>query len=191
MLDVQNRNNPKPFILPFVASDNGWMNEFLKIICISKEALGTLFGVGHNGMKALVQHAVHHTLPIHQLTGRVLKVTTKFQQNVVTLFAYFFKNRILPIAGARPNRYTSCAVTQTVTERDTNDIMELDPGVSKTGLFKECAYINGYKIKTIAKGNIIKVPDDNNKYNQIEICSWEYVEFTIIHVLLLYLIIRW
>ena len=50
--------------------------------------------------------------------------------------------------------------------------MELDPGVTKRGLFKEYAYLHGWKIKTTAKGNVIKVPDDTNEYNQIGICSW-------------------
>ena len=65
-------------------------------------------------------------------------------------------------------------MSQTITERDANDIMKPDLGVSKRGLFKEYAYVHRYKIKTTAKGNIIKIPDDNNKYNQIEICSWRY-----------------
>ena len=86
------------------------------------------------------------------------------------------------MAGARLTGYTHCAVSRTVTNRDTNHIQELDPGVSKRGLFKEYAYINGRKIETTAKGNIIKIPDDNNKYNQIEICSWGYfVGFLKIH----------
>ena len=49
-----------------------------------------------------------------------------------------------------------CAVSRTVTERDTNDIMGLDPGVTKRGLFKEYTYVHGYKIKTTAKENGIK-----------------------------------
>ena len=65
-------------------------------------------------------------------------------------------------------------MSQTIIERDTNGIKELDPGVSKRGLFKEYAYVNGHIIKTTAKGNIIKIPNNNNKYNQIEICSWGY-----------------
>ena len=63
------------------------------------------------------------------------------------------------MADARPNRYTHYTVSQTVTERDTNDIIELDPGVTKKGLYKEYSYVHGYKIKTTAKGNIIKIPD--------------------------------
>ena len=82
----------------------------------------------------------------HRNTGRVPKVTIKFQENVVPPLTYFFKNHILLMAGVWPTWYTRCAVPQTVTERDTNHIQELDPGVSKRGLFKEYAYINGYKI---------------------------------------------
>ena len=40
------------------------------------------------------------------------------------------------MTGAQPTRYTRCAVSPTVTERDTNHIQELDPRVSKRGLFK-------------------------------------------------------
>ena len=78
LLDVQNRNNPKPFILPFVATEDGWMNEFYKSVFICKEALGTVFGIGRKGMTALVHHATYHTLPIHGLTGRVPVFNTKF-----------------------------------------------------------------------------------------------------------------
>ena len=91
MLDVRNRNNPKPFMLPFVATNDGWLNEFLKNVFICKEALGTLFGIGRKGMSALVQHAVQHTLPMHGLTGRVCDFNTKFQQNIVPPLAYFFR----------------------------------------------------------------------------------------------------
>ena len=159
-------------MLPFVASNDEWMNEFLKSVFICKEVRGTLFGICCNGMPALVQHAVHHTLPINGLTGRVPEFKTKFQENVVPSLAYFFKNHILLMAGARPTRCTRCAVSQAITERDTNEIMELDPGVSKRGLFKEYAYVHGYRIKITAKGCIIKIPDNNNKDNQTEICSW-------------------
>ena len=70
---------------------------------------------------------------------------------------HFFKTEIVPLVGARPTRYTRDAVTCTTIERDTNDkILELDPGVSKRGLYKEYAYLQGWKIQTTAKGNIIK-----------------------------------
>ena len=176
LLDVQNRNNPRPFILPFVATqdDDRMMNHFYKSVFICKEALGTVFGIGRKAMTTLVDHAIHHTLPIHGLTGRVPEVNTKFQENVVPPLAYFFKNQIVPMAGARPTQYTRCAVARTVIERDTDDIMELDPGVTKRGLFKEYAYLHGWKIKTTAKGNVIKVPDDINEYNQTDICLWGF-----------------
>ena len=106
MLDVRNRNNPKPFMLPFVATSDGWQNEFLKNVFICKEALGTLFGIGRYAMMALVQHAVKHTLPIHGLTGIVPEHYKNYQQDVVPPLAYFFKNHILPMAGACPTQYT-------------------------------------------------------------------------------------
>ena len=77
------------------------MNEFYKNVFIYKEALGKLFGIGRKGLTALIHHAKYHTLPIHGLTGRVSKFKTKFQENVVPPLAYFFKNHILPMAGAR------------------------------------------------------------------------------------------
>ena len=83
-----------------------------------------------------MRHTTYHTLLIHGLTGRVPEFKTKFQENVVPPLAYFSKNQILPMAGARPTWYTGCAVSQTVIERDTNDIMELDPGVTKERYFK-------------------------------------------------------
>ena len=127
MLDVQNRNNLKLFIFPFLASDDGWMSWLLKNVFICNKALGMLFEIGCYGMTVLVQHATNHTLSIHRNIGRVPKITTKFQQNVVSPIVYFFKNHLLPMARARPTQYTNYAVTQTVTERDTNPIMELDP----------------------------------------------------------------
>ena len=35
-------------------------------------------------------------------------------------------------------------------------MLELDPGVSKRGLYKENAYLHGLKIETAAKGTIIQ-----------------------------------
>ena len=35
-------------------------------------------------------------------------------------------------------------------------LFELDPGVSKRGLYKEYAYLHGWKIETTAKETIIK-----------------------------------
>ena len=157
-----------------MASEDKWMNEFYANIFICKEALGTVVGIGCKAMPALVDHASHHTLPIHELTGRVPEFKTKFRENVVPPLPYFFMNQIVPMAGARPTRYTRCAVSRTVSERDTNDIMELDPVVTKRGLFKEYSYLHGWKIKTTAKGYIIKTPDNNNTDNQIDICSWGF-----------------
>ena len=146
-----------------------------KYIC--KEALGTLFGFGPKALKALVLHAKNNTLPIHGLTSRVDLFSVKFQENVVPSLAHFFKNEIVPIAGARPTRYTHDAVTCTTIEKDANDIiLELDPGVSKRGLYKEYAYLQGWKIQTTAKGNIIKTSQydetDEEYQQQVEICSW-------------------
>ena len=70
---------------------------------IYKEVLGTLFGYGPFALKALVLHAKNHTLPIHGLIGnRVDSFSTKFQENAVPSLAHLFKNRIVPLAGARP-----------------------------------------------------------------------------------------
>ena len=133
------KNNNKSFILLFVASQFPWTNKFMKSKFICKEALGTFLGYGHIALKALVSHAKNHTLPIHRLTGRVDPVSTKFEENILPPLAYFFKNKIVPFVGARPTCYTPDAVWQTTIERDTNNILELDPGVSERGLY--CKYI--------------------------------------------------
>ena len=81
-----------------------------KFIC--KEALGTLFGYGPFVLKVLVLYAKNHTFSIHGLTGRVDSFSAKYQENVVPSLAHFFKTEIVPLAGARPMRYTRDAVTQ-------------------------------------------------------------------------------
>ena len=63
----------------------------------------------------------------------------------------------------------------TTIERDATDILELDPGVSKRGLYKEYAYLHGWKIVTTAKGNTVKTSrydEAEYKQQQVEICSW-------------------
>ena len=76
-------------------------------------------------------------------------------------------------------RYTRDAVTRTTIEKDTNDkILELDPGVSKRGLYKEYAYLHGWKIQTTAKGTVIKTSlydeteDEDQQQQTVQICSW-------------------
>ena len=56
-------------------------------------------------------------------------MTAKFRRNMLPVLAYLLKNQFFPIAFTRPTWCTSCSVSQTVTERDINDIMELNPGV--------------------------------------------------------------
>ena len=141
--DGLKKNNKKSFIIPFVPCQLIWTNEFMSNEVICKEALGTLFGYSPFALKALVQHKKYHTLPIHELNERVDSVSAKFQQNVLPLLAHFFKTEIVPLTGARPTRFTRDAVTQTIIMRNTIDILELDPGVSKRGLYKEYAYLYG------------------------------------------------
>ena len=143
---------------------------------ICKEALGTLFGYGPKALKAFVSHAQNHILSIHGLTGRITPMSDKYEMNILPSLAPFFKTEIVPLAGARPIWYTRDAVTQTTIMRDAKDILELDPGVSKRGLYKEYAYLHGWKIQTTAKGNIIKTSCYNEAeeehQQQVEICSW-------------------
>ena len=54
ILNDGQKNNKKPFIIPFVASQLPWTNEFMTNKFIRKEALGTLFGYGHKELKTLV-----------------------------------------------------------------------------------------------------------------------------------------
>ena len=149
-------------------------NEF-----ICKEAPGTLFGYGHIALEALVLHAKYHALPIHGGTGRLDPKSAEFQENILLSLAHFLKNKIVLLAGARPTWYTWDAVTLTTIERDVRYILELDPGVSKRGLYKEYAYLHGWKFVTTAKGTVIKmslydVVDEDNGWQQqpVEICSW-------------------
>ena len=85
------KNNKKPFVIPFVASQLPWTKEFMTNEFICKEALGTLFGYGHIALKALVSHAKNHTLPIHGSTVGVDPFSTKFQENIIPSLAYFLK----------------------------------------------------------------------------------------------------
>ena len=136
--NLAQKMNNKPFIIPFVPCESVWTNEYMSNEYICKEALGTLFGLGSHAVGLLVQHAKFHTLPIHGLTGAITPMSVQFEENVVPSLRHFFKNEIVPLAGARPTRYTRDAVTMTTIERDaTPDILELDPGVSKRGIYKE------------------------------------------------------
>ena len=144
-----------------------------KYIC--KEALDTLFGFGPKALKALVLHAKNHTLPIHGLSGTVDHKSAKYEMNILPSLAHLFKTEIVPLAGARPSRYTRDVVTQTTIMRDAKDVLELDPGVSKRGVFKKYAYLHGWKIQTTAKGTIIKTScydeAEDEEQHTVEICS--------------------
>ena len=67
------------------------LTSFLTGVLICNEALRTLFGIDCYGMMTLVQHMIHHTQPIHHLTGRAPEVTTKFQENIMSQLAYFLR----------------------------------------------------------------------------------------------------
>ena len=59
--------------------------------------------------------------------------------------------------------------------RDAIDILVLDPGVSKRGLYKEYAYLHGWKIVITAKGTIIKTScydEAEEEQQQVKICGW-------------------
>ena len=138
-----------------------------------------MFGLGSHAVGLLVRHAKFHTLPIHGLTGGITPLTVKFEENVLPSLRHFFKNEIVPLAGARPTRYTRCAVTMTTIERDaTTDILELDPGVTKRGLYKDYAYFHGWKIQTTAKGTVIKTSrydeaeNEDQQQQTVQIYSW-------------------
>ena len=154
--DGLKKNSKKLFIIPFVPCQLIWTSNFMINEFIWKEALSTLLGIGRIALKALVLHTKNHSLPIHGLTGRVDSFSAKFQENVVPSLSHFFKNEIVPLVGAKPTQYTRDVVTCTTIERDAKDILELYPGVSKRGLYKEYAYLHGWKIVTTAKGTFIK-----------------------------------
>ena len=154
--NVGQKKNNKPFIIPFVPCQQMWTNKFMSKKYICKEALGTLFGYGPFALKTLVSHAKKKPSPIHGLTGGITPMTIKYEENILPSLAHFLKTKIVPLAGARPTQYTRNAVTRTTIERDATDILELNSSVSKRGLYKECAYLHGWKIVTTAKGTIIR-----------------------------------
>ena len=96
--DVLNKNkkNKKPCMLPFLASQDTWTNKFLKNVFICKEALGTLFGIGCNGLATLVKHTVQHILPIHGLTGRVTPMAARFEKMCCLCFLVFLRIKSFP-----------------------------------------------------------------------------------------------
>ena len=100
--NVGQKKNNKPFIIPFVPCEMELTNEYMSNEYICKEALGTLFGLGPHALKSLVKHAKYHTLPIHGLTGAITPMSVQFEENVVPSLRHFFKNKIVPLAGARP-----------------------------------------------------------------------------------------
>ena len=116
------KNRNKSCIVPFVPCQLIRTNKFITNEFICKEALGTLFGYGHITLKALVFHAKNHTFPINRSTGRVDPSSAKFQENVLPSLAHFFKKEIVPLAGARPTRYTRDAVICTTIEREMQKI---------------------------------------------------------------------
>ena len=90
----------QPFIIPFVPCESEWTNEYMSNEYICKEALGTLFGLGSHAVGSLVRHAKFHALPIHGLTGAITPMSVQFEENVVLSLRHFFKNEIVPLAGA-------------------------------------------------------------------------------------------
>ena len=51
-------------------------------------------------------------------------MSVQFEENVVPSVRHFFKNEIVPLAGARPTRYTRDAVTRTTIERDATGMLQ-------------------------------------------------------------------
>ena len=84
-----------------------------------------------------------------------MKQNSEFEENILPPLAYFFQEKIIALVGTRPTWYTYDTVSETAVERDINDTMELDPGVSKRSLYQKYAYFHDWKIETIAKGKII------------------------------------
>ena len=72
----------------------------------------------------------HGTISIR----RVNIITKNYQEKVIPLLDEFFENEVILYAGLRPTVWTHNFVTKKINVRESNDVMELDPCLSKNRL---------------------------------------------------------
>ena len=123
----------EPFPIPFFSVDDATANENLTLstITICKHSYAALHNIGRGALGALECHAKDNTFPIHGNVGRISGRDKKYNEQVLPFLQDFFTNEIIPLAGARPTRFTRDTVLERIEVRDTTDVLELDPGNSK------------------------------------------------------------
>ena len=95
---------------------------------------------GRKVMRTLMRHIDNNTLPVHMNEGGQY-FNFLFQERVLPTLRLFFNNEALPLSGARPTQYTRDIVTKSIIERDVADVIELDPGLTKRGLYKKYGFL--------------------------------------------------
>ena len=150
----------QPFAIPFIVESLDGIQDIrdAKILCnccICKHAFGTLHIYGKFAIKILMNHIKTGTLPIHMNLGRYHQ-TDLFVEIILPRLQSFFADKVLPLAGPRPNCYCRDTVRNIIIERDVANVMELNPGMFKRKIFTRYGYVNGYKIVYAADTTTIK-----------------------------------
>jgi len=165
--------NMTPFLIPFY-SDDVTVKEKLQPITICKHAFAALHNIGFTSWSRLKHHAETNTLPVHGNVGMISERDKKYRELVLPFLKDYFTKEVIPLAGARPTRFTRDTVLKRIEVRDVADIMELDPGNSKRRLYRMYASLNGWKIVTTSKGSILRSErvDDGWHGEKKDICCW-------------------
>ena len=74
------------------------------------------------------------TLPIHMNLGRYHQ-TDLFVEIILPRLQSFFADKVLPLAGPRPNCYCRDTVRNIIIDRDVAGVEKLDSGMSKNNLY--------------------------------------------------------
>ena len=158
----------------FIATNDNVINNSLSTIRICQHAFAAIFRQGRFAFNTLQSHAKNNTVPVHGNTGRLSLQTRKIKEEVYPRLKLHFENVILPLSAPRPTRFTRCVVMKIKNVRDTNDIIELDPGNRKRRLYGDYAWRNGWKLISSANGSIIKEERRDKNWNGTPslICSW-------------------
>lgn len=142
------------FRLPFVDSHDEETNETLNSTRICKHAYADVYRYGRTAFDTLEKNANNNTYPDHGNKGRLSAVARRIREEVIPRLETFFKEKILPLAGPRPTRFTACRVLKRKVCVDSKQIMELDPGNTKRRLYGSFAWENGWSLERAKNGTI-------------------------------------
>ena len=142
--------------IPFVCGEDEEANKILISTRICQHAFAAIYRHGAKAFVTLPKNAANNTTPVHGNTGKLSKQTQRIRYEVEPRLKEHFTKKILPLSGPRPTRFTACKVAKRIITRDTNDIMELDPGNTKRRLYGDYAWCNGWKLVSTANGSIKK-----------------------------------